>query len=190
MAIQTINLGNYANDGTGDDLRTAFVKVNANFAALDNEISVSEGRNVGSGTGVYKDKDGLYLDFKSLTSVNNTVVLTSNTNTVDLSVTTHLSNDPAPALGANLNLSGRLVYNGNVSALSWGIDPLSVYSLLSILITSNPNINFDFGDQMIEAGALEAGQHGFSVDMNGTGFPAEGFVNYTPPNSYDFGTFG
>lgn len=32
MAIQLINIGSYANDSTGDDLRTAFAKVNANFA--------------------------------------------------------------------------------------------------------------------------------------------------------------
>ena len=31
MAIQTINVGNLANDGTGDDLREAFIKVNQNF---------------------------------------------------------------------------------------------------------------------------------------------------------------
>jgi hypothetical protein len=31
MAIQTINVGTTANDGTGDDLRAAFQKVNANF---------------------------------------------------------------------------------------------------------------------------------------------------------------
>ena len=31
MALQTINVGNFANDGTGDDLRTAFIKVNQNF---------------------------------------------------------------------------------------------------------------------------------------------------------------
>ena len=29
MAIQTINIGNVVNDGLGDDLRTAFQKVNA-----------------------------------------------------------------------------------------------------------------------------------------------------------------
>ena len=34
MSLQTINLGNYANDGSGDDLRTAFQKVNANLAEL------------------------------------------------------------------------------------------------------------------------------------------------------------
>lgn len=45
MAIQTINLGTYANDGTGDDLRTAFQKVNANILEL---ASTSYGANIGS----------------------------------------------------------------------------------------------------------------------------------------------
>ncbi len=35
MAISTINIGTLANDGTGDDLREAFVKVNNNFTELD-----------------------------------------------------------------------------------------------------------------------------------------------------------
>ena len=44
MAIQTINLGTYANDGTGDDLRVAFQKVNANILEL---YSTVYGANVG-----------------------------------------------------------------------------------------------------------------------------------------------
>jgi trimeric autotransporter adhesin len=44
MAIQTINLGTYANDGTGDDLRVAFQKVNANILEL---ASTVYGANVG-----------------------------------------------------------------------------------------------------------------------------------------------
>ena len=44
MAIQNINLGTYSNDGTGDDLRTAFEKVKANFIEL---YSISGGANVG-----------------------------------------------------------------------------------------------------------------------------------------------
>jgi len=34
MAKQTINTGTTANDGTGDDLRDAFIKVNDNFTEL------------------------------------------------------------------------------------------------------------------------------------------------------------
>ena len=35
MAIQTVNIGTIANDGTGDELREAYVKVNANYSELD-----------------------------------------------------------------------------------------------------------------------------------------------------------
>ena len=65
MAIQTINIGNVVNDGLGDDLRTAFQKVNANFAELQTFLTVT-GSNVGSGFGVYKQKVGSNLEFKSL----------------------------------------------------------------------------------------------------------------------------
>lgn len=36
MTFQVINVGTVANDGTGDALRTAFIKVNANFAETAN----------------------------------------------------------------------------------------------------------------------------------------------------------
>jgi hypothetical protein len=39
MALQNINLGTYANDGTGDDLRTAFEKVQANFVEIYNSLN-------------------------------------------------------------------------------------------------------------------------------------------------------
>ncbi len=34
MAQQTVSIGSSANDGTGDPLRTAFTKINANFTEL------------------------------------------------------------------------------------------------------------------------------------------------------------
>ena len=45
MARQNINIGAYANDGTGDDLRSAFEKVNSNIAEL---YSTVNGANIGS----------------------------------------------------------------------------------------------------------------------------------------------
>ena len=39
VSLQKINLGDYANDGTGDDLRTAFAKVNINFDSLESDIT-------------------------------------------------------------------------------------------------------------------------------------------------------
>jgi hypothetical protein len=66
MTIQRINLGNQVNDGLGDDLRTAFTKVNANFATLDATLTITAS-NIGStGSGVFKQKTGNNLEFKNL----------------------------------------------------------------------------------------------------------------------------
>jgi len=69
MAIQTINIGNAVNDGLGDDLRTAFQKVNANFAELNSQQSVTgQNLNPATGVGIFKQKVGTNLQFKSLVS--------------------------------------------------------------------------------------------------------------------------
>jgi hypothetical protein len=74
MAIQTINLGNIVNDGLGDDLRTAFQKVNANFAELSTTSSTTAS-NVGSlGIGIFKEKSGADLRFKKIVSGNKITV--------------------------------------------------------------------------------------------------------------------
>lgn len=69
MAIQTINIGNVVNDGTGDDLRTAFEKVNANFLELGTSLTVTAENliNVGEPILVSDTTDNiLNLQFKTL----------------------------------------------------------------------------------------------------------------------------
>jgi hypothetical protein len=69
MGKQTIDVGTVINDGTGDDIRTAFVKVNDNFTELyDQGAQNNSGANVGTGIGVYKNKTGDILNFKTLTA--------------------------------------------------------------------------------------------------------------------------
>ena len=68
MTIQPINIGNVVNDGLGDDLRTAFEKVNANFTDLGTQLTITGANMGGVGTGIFKQKTGATLEFKSLVS--------------------------------------------------------------------------------------------------------------------------
>lgn len=65
MAIQTINVGNLANDGTGDDLREAFIKVNQNFAELELNDAVAKNVGIGGFT-VFKETVNGELLFRAL----------------------------------------------------------------------------------------------------------------------------
>jgi hypothetical protein len=70
MALQTINIGNFVNDGTGDDLRTAFTKINDNFDQLDlsggqNNTASNIGLDT-AGAGLWKEKVGTDLRFKRI----------------------------------------------------------------------------------------------------------------------------
>jgi len=113
MALQTINVGNFVNDGTGDDLRTAFVKINENFDELDlrggqaNTIS-----NVGTGVGIYKEKIGVDLRLKTLRAGNG-VSVTSGTNEVTITNTKNLVDEASPTLSAALNINNKNLTNGN-----------------------------------------------------------------------------
>jgi archaellum component FlaF (FlaF/FlaG flagellin family) len=86
MTIQTINIGNVVNDGLGDDLRTAFEKVNANFADLSTQLTITA-TNVGDiGVGLFKEKVGADLKFKKLVS-GTKMLLNENTDTVTVNNT-------------------------------------------------------------------------------------------------------
>lgn len=187
MAIQTINLGNYANDGTGDDLRTAFQKVNANFAEINTTINVNSAENIGTGTGLFYQKNLNILEFKTLTSADNSVVITSDDSTVDLKATPHLVEDTSPVLGGNLNLNNHYIYGGDIQASLFGIDPRINNTLLELLIVSN-QLAIDFGSFVFPTGATgQPGNTGYMLDMNG--LLLNGFAGTPQVPMIDFGTF-
>lgn len=71
MAIQNINVGNSANDGTGDDLREAFIKINQNFQELD-LIAFQSAENLGTaGARVYARTTDNVLYFRRLVAGSN-----------------------------------------------------------------------------------------------------------------------
>lgn len=84
MAIQNINIGNQVNDGLGDDLRSAFQKVNANFSELYAKVAITAAENVGlTGVGIFKTLDVDTLQFKKLVAGTG-VTVTDNTDTVTI----------------------------------------------------------------------------------------------------------
>jgi hypothetical protein len=184
MAIQTINLGNYANDGTGDDLRVAFTKVNANFAELNASAAIANGVNVGAGVGVFFAKDTTNLQFKSLTSTNSSVTISSTGNTVNLAAVTNLQSDLTPTLGANLNLNNKYVYGGDIQSTVYGYN-IPISTMFNSLLVESNNLNVDMGAFLTPTGYETdglAGKKGYLLDW--------GLFSDTPVNDkLNFGSF-
>lgn len=184
MTIQTINLGNYANDGTGDDLRTAFEKVNSNFDILRYEITGAS--TLGTGMSVFAQKNPTQpiLEFKSLTSIDNSVIMTSPLGTtVNLQAVTKLSSDITPSLGADLNLNGHVIKGndtGGIESKIWGIDVQLLNAIVTIMVESNQAM-IDFGFFIMPTGYVTSA-NGYTVDFGG-------FINPPVANNLDFGGF-
>lgn len=83
MAISLINVGQIANDGTGDDLREAFIKINQNFEELDlRDDEQTTASNLGGvGEGIFANRVNYDLQFKKIVAGSN-VTLSSTDETV------------------------------------------------------------------------------------------------------------
>lgn len=189
MAIELINIGGYANDGTGDDLRTAFEKVNANFTELGGTGGITNGTNLGSGVEIFAQRNPTNpaLEFKTLTSLDGSVEITETSTTVNLKNNSLLANDPAPMLGANLNLNSYYVFGGDTQTTVFGIDVRATNALIELLLASNA-VTIDFGTFLSPTGNNGMpGNTGISLDMNG--LLLNGFVGTPQVGNVDFGTF-
>jgi len=124
--LQTINIGNLVNDGTGDDLRTAFEKVNTNFTDLNDELTITASNTGDIGVGVFKQKSGTDLEFKRLVSGNQILV--------DEQVDTIVINSTAPAAFTRFETNG-----GNIDATAYrtltlqGGDDITVTALGGVM---------------------------------------------------------
>ena len=144
MALQTINIGTLANDGTGDDLREAFIKVNQNFDDLDlrspESTTVSNLGNTGEG--VFVQKVGSALQLKKLVQGSN-VTLTSSTTGITINATGGLQQlnvvsdvgSMQLADGQTLNIQGGAGANTSVSG-----NILTINSTADVVSDTTPQL--------------------------------------------------
>jgi hypothetical protein len=178
MTLQVIQIGEYANDGTGDDLRTAFQKVNDNFTSLGGTVSIANAVNIGTGVGVFAQRNLVNLEFKKLTSSDNSIMFDSTIpNSINMKAAAVLNSDPAPQLSANLFLNGHNIIGtngtGDVQSTVFGLDIRILNALLELAVAGG-GITLDFG-------SFTTPTTGQSLDMGTFGAP--------PSNNLNFGTF-
>jgi len=155
MAIQEINIGNLVNDGTGDDLRTAFDKVNKNFTSLSNELAVT-GENLGAGSRIFVEKVNNILKLRSISAGPN-ISVTQNTN--DIEIGTTLQN----VFGSIVTNSGTVVATSDNDAIQ-------------LLEGSNINIQTSGKSITISADLVNAQLTG-PLDLNGQSIVGTGTIN-------------
>lgn len=127
MTVQTINIGNVVNDGLGDDLRTAFQKVNANFTALQESLIVTASNAAGNaGQGLVANGTGSNFTFKNLLA-GNKIILEGFTDSIKIDCT-------QPDAFARIDTD-------------FGIIEASSYQ--NITIQGSPNINVTASGQVI-----------------------------------------
>lgn len=182
-AIQTINIGNYSNDGTGDDLRTAFQKVNANFSALSSEVTIANATNLGgvvdNGAGIFAQRTDANLEFKTLVCDDNSISFSSDTDLVTLRSKTTLLNDPSPTLNANLHLNGHnITGSGDIQSSVFGYDVSLIQSLLSVLLATNTNINVNMGTIEQPTGKTSENLSGLSLDFGTIVLPTKNTIDF------------
>jgi len=152
MAINLVNIGGVANDGTGDDLREAFVKVNNNFTDLDNRNpEQTTASNLGSvGEGVFAQKSGFDLQFKKIVAGGN-VTITADANGVIISsvgglqqlVVSTDSGDITLSEGDTFSIAG----GNNVTTQTTGANGITINSATELASDITPQLGGDLDGQ-------------------------------------------
>lgn len=145
MAINLVNIGGVANDGTGDDLREAFVKVNNNFTDLDNRNpEQTTASNLGSvGEGVFSQKSGFDLQFKKIVGGGN-VTVTADANGVIISSVGGLQQLVVSTDNGSVTLSEgdtfTIAGGNNVTTQTTGATGITINSATELLSDITPEL--------------------------------------------------
>ena len=141
MAIQIVNIGTIANDGTGDDLREAFVKVNNNFTELNarSTESTTVANLGGAGEGVFGQISGTELQFKKIIA-GTAITLAADSNAITINSTaTGLPSLQVFADNNNITLDS----NGNALTLAGGGTTTTNLSGTTLTISSVTSVQTD-----------------------------------------------
>ena len=140
-----LNIGSYANDSTGDDLRTAFDKVKNTFTYFDqlyNSIAAVEASSTAPAAPIVGD---LWWN-----SVDGRLYVYYGTNWIEANPvsgsSSSLETDTNPKLGGNLNLNNYFITGaGDVRATVWGLDIRSINSSVQTLLNNPSFTTTDLG---------------------------------------------
>ena len=190
MAQTTINVGSNANDGTGDDLRSAFISVNANFTELyaastvshqlsfsGNEISTNASnanlKLIANGTGVI-ELEGIQIrdnKIEGTRSNEDLEIQASGTGNIIIGAIringTTLSADDSSSIKINETLQVNTISSDDSSAVTVS-DNLNISGTLSVdtidtnTISSNDSTAIQISDALNVSGILSAN----TIDTN------------------------
>jgi hypothetical protein len=142
-----LNIGTYANDGTGDDLRTAFIKIKDTLTLINSNLGAMDAASLGTGASVVAtpSKVDNVLKFKSITGTSG-ITVTNTANTVNIAGTFQVISDTSPQLGGNLNIgTHNIVGSGDVQTTVHGIDIRVLNDLVQLLNSTNNYLDLDLG---------------------------------------------
>lgn len=200
MAVELINVGQIANDGTGDDLREAFIKINQNFEELDlRDDEQTTASNIGSiGEGVFAQKINYDLQFKKLIAGQD-ITLSSNNETIIIDANGGLKTILLIADNGNKTLEGitHLNINGGSNINTQLTDnTLTINYIGPIGLSDDPNpklsniLNAN-SNGITNAGTIDASEFigNFTGNLTGNvyGVDVRQLNSIFEPNNFDMG---
>jgi hypothetical protein len=152
--LEEINLGNIANDGTGDDLREAFRKTKASLEYLYGTGNAPlVGSNVGdTGVAVYKQKVDTTLEFRKIDAIGAlTIAVVNDVITVDFAPSSSVNFNNQNITDVNsltaITLNGALVgsVDGNVVGLIRSGGTVESNPFVNVNLLNSQVNTFDYG---------------------------------------------
>jgi hypothetical protein len=178
MAVQLINIGNIANDGTGDDLREAFIKVNQNFEDLDlRDDEQTSASNLGLvGEGVFAQRDVYDLQFKKIAgSTKVTVAADDTTITISADIGLDTLTVNADTGSATLDNIAELTVAGGsdiTTSLADGILTVDFVGITDLSSDPSPQLSSNLDAQandLLNVGSITANSFRGNLSGNVTG---------------------